>query len=57
MSNMSGRFYGIGAQLQEQEGVIKIASVIAGYPAWRSGEIETNDIIVKVAQGATCEAM
>lgn len=50
--NMSGRFYGIGAQLQEQEGVIKIASVIAGYPAWRSGEIETNDIIVKVAQGA-----
>lgn len=49
--SMSGRFYGIGAQLQEQDGVIKIASLIAGYPAWRSGEIETNDIIVKVAQG------
>lgn len=49
--NMSGRFYGIGAQLQEQEGVIKIASVMAGYPAWRSGEIEQNDVIVKVAQG------
>ncbi|MBX2932290.1 MAG: carboxy terminal-processing peptidase [Chitinophagaceae bacterium] len=49
--NMSGRFYGIGAQLQEQDGVIKIASLIAGYPAWRSGEIEPNDIIVKVAQG------
>lgn len=49
--SMSGRFYGIGAQLQEQDGVIKIASLIAGYPAWRSGEIEANDIIVKVAQG------
>ncbi|MCZ2222867.1 MAG: carboxy terminal-processing peptidase [Chitinophagales bacterium] len=49
--NMSGRFYGIGAQLQEQDGVIKIASLMAGYPAWRSGEIEPNDIIVKVAQG------
>ncbi|GMV77713.1 MAG: tail-specific protease [Chitinophagaceae bacterium] len=49
--SMSGRFYGIGAQLQEQDGIIKIASVIAGYPAWRSGEIEPNDIIVKVAQG------
>ncbi len=48
---MSGRFYGIGAQLQEQDGVIKIASLVAGYPAWRSGDIEANDIIVKVAQG------
>lgn len=48
---MSGRFFGIGAQLQESDGVIKIASVVAGYPAWRSGEISQNDIIVKVAQG------
>lgn len=52
---MSGRFYGIGAQLQEADGVIKIASVVAGYPAWRSGEIEANDIIVKVAQGKNGE--
>ncbi len=48
---MSGRFFGIGAQLQEADGVIKIASVVAGYPAWRSGEIVQNDIIVKVGQG------
>ena len=54
---MSGRFYGIGAQLQETEGVIKIASLVAGYPAWRSGEIEANDIIVKVAQSKTGEAI
>lgn len=48
---MSGRFFGIGAQLQDVDGVIKIAMVMSGYPAWRSGEIEQNDIILKVAQG------
>jgi len=48
---MSGRFYGIGAQLAEQAGVIKIASIVPGGPAWKSGEIVTNDIILKVAQG------
>lgn len=48
---MSGRFFGIGAQLGEQDGMIKIVSVMPGYPAWRSGEIEQNDIILKVAQG------
>lgn len=48
---MSGRFYGIGAQLQEQEGNIKIMSLIPGGPAWKSGEIMVNDIIVKVGQG------
>lgn len=48
---MSGRFFGIGAQLQEQDGNIKISSLIPAYPAQRSGEIDVNDIIVKVAQG------
>ena len=48
---MSGRFYGIGAQLQEQDGNIKIASLMPAYPAQRSGQIDVNDIIVKVAQG------
>ena len=43
---MSGRFFGIGAQLQDVDGVIKIAMVMSGYPAWRSGEIEQNDIIL-----------
>lgn len=49
---MSGRFYGIGAQLTEKDGVIKIESVITGSPAWKSGEVQVNDAIVKVAQGA-----
>jgi carboxyl-terminal processing protease len=48
---MSGRFYGIGAQLQEQDGNIKIATLVPSYPAQRCGELVVNDIIVKVAQG------
>jgi len=52
---MSGRFYGIGALLSEQDGVIKIASVVPGGPAWKSGEITVNDIIVKVGQGGKDE--
>jgi len=48
---MSGNFYGIGAQLREEEGNIKIVSVVPGSPAWKSGKIQANDIILKVAQG------
>ncbi|HQV55261.1 MAG TPA: carboxy terminal-processing peptidase [Chitinophagaceae bacterium] len=48
---MSGRFYGIGASLQYEEGNIKVASVLSGSPAWKSGEIQAGDVIVKVAQG------
>lgn len=49
---MSGEFFGIGAQLSEQDGAIKIVSVVTGSPAWKSGEIQVNDVILKVAQGA-----
>lgn len=49
---MSGNFFGIGAQLREEEGNIKIVSVVAGSPAWKSGQVQANDIILKVAQGA-----
>ncbi len=48
---MSGRFYGIGASLQYDEGNIKVASVLTGSPAWKSGEIQAGDLIIKVAQG------
>jgi carboxyl-terminal processing protease len=48
---MSGRFYGIGASLQYDDGNIKIASVISGSPASKSGELQPGDIIQKVAQG------
>jgi carboxyl-terminal processing protease len=48
---MSGRFYGIGASLREEDGNIKIATLLTGSPAWKSGEITAGDFIVKVAQG------
>lgn len=48
---MSGRFYGIGALLKEEDGNVKIASLVTGSPAWKSGKIQVNDIIVKVGQG------
>lgn len=49
---MSGRFYGIGAQLQDEDGNIKITSLVAGSPAWKSGELQVGDYIIKVAEGA-----
>lgn len=48
---MSGSFYGIGAQLQEDEGNIKVVAVIPGSPCWKQGELKVNDVIQKVAQG------
>ncbi len=50
--SMSGRFYGIGAQLKEDDGKIVIATLVSGGPAWKSGELKENDEIIKVAQGA-----
>ena len=52
---LSGRFFGIGALLQQEDDKVKIKTVTTGGPAWKSGEIQTNDFIVKVAQ-ATGEA-
>lgn len=49
--NISGKFYGIGAQIGEENGYLKIAAVTAGGPAWRSGEVEAGDFILKVGQG------
>lgn len=48
---MSGTFYGIGAQLMEDNGIIKIASIVTGGPAWKEGELKAGDIILKVGQG------
>lgn len=48
---MSGRFFGIGASLQYDEGNIKVSSILTGSPAYKSGELQPGDIIQKVAQG------
>ncbi len=48
---LSGSFYGIGAQLTYDEGNIKIASVLPGGPAQKSEQVEVGDAVVRVAQG------
>lgn len=48
---ISGTFYGIGAQLKDDDGKIKIASLISGGPAWKSGNIKVDDEIIKIGQG------
>jgi carboxyl-terminal processing protease len=48
---MSGTFFGIGAQLSYDDGNIKIASLVTGAPAWKSGDLQIGDIVMKVAQG------
>ncbi len=49
---MSGEFFGIGASLTEEEGNIKIATVVKGSPADKSGELQIGDLVLKVGQGA-----
>ena len=49
--SMKGSFFGIGAQLKEDDGRIKISSLISGGPAWKGGELKAEDEIIKVAQG------
>jgi len=48
---MAGKFFGIGAQLREEDDKIKIASVVTGSPSWKQGQLKANDVILKVAQG------
>lgn len=49
---ISGHFFGIGAQLKEEDNMIKIATLLPGGPAIKSEKLQVNDIILKVAQGA-----
>ena len=49
---MAGKFEGIGATLQERNGYIKVVDIIPGSACWRQGELQVNDLILKVAQGA-----
>ncbi|MFZ9718478.1 MAG: S41 family peptidase, partial [Chitinophagaceae bacterium] len=48
---MRGSFFGIGASLTEEDGNIKIATIVNGSPAWKSGELSVGDYILKVGQG------
>ncbi len=48
---LSGTFFGIGASLKDDDGNIKIATVVTGSPADKSKQVEIGDVITKVAQG------
>ncbi len=50
--DMSGHFFGIGASLRDEDGSIKITTLITGSPAWKSGQVTVGDVIQKVAQGS-----
>ena len=49
--SMSGKLEGIGAQLTQSYGEIKVAGIVPGAPSWRQKELKQGDIILKVAQG------
>ncbi len=49
--SLSGRLEGIGATLQEKDGYIKVVSIVPGSPSARQGELQVDDLILKVGQG------
>ena len=49
--SMSGKLEGIGARLQKKNDYTEISELISGGPAWRGKELESGDVILKVAQG------
>lgn len=49
--DMTGKFYGIGAIIDSENGQILIGPVASGGAAWKSGDIQEGDIILKVGQG------
>ncbi len=49
--NMAGKLEGIGARLRKKDEYTTVVELISGGPAWRGGELEVGDAILKVAQG------
>ena len=48
---ISNHFYGIGTQLQEKDGIIRIMNLEPGGPAEKSGLIIAGDMIIGVGEG------
>jgi carboxyl-terminal processing protease len=48
---ISGKLEGIGAQLRQEDGYTKVVRIVPGSASWRQGDLEVNDLIIKVAQG------
>jgi carboxyl-terminal processing protease len=49
--SMSGKLEGIGARLQKKGDFTEISELISGGPAWRGKQLESGDLVLKVAQG------
>lgn len=49
---MSGKLEGIGAQLLPKDGYIKVTRIVPGSASWKQGQLEVNDLIMKVGQGS-----
>ncbi|MBL4754805.1 MAG: carboxy terminal-processing peptidase [Flavobacteriales bacterium] len=47
---MSGQLEGIGAQLREVDGKIKVSRIVSGSASWKQGQLKAGDIIYAVAQ-------
>ncbi len=47
---MSNQLEGIGARLTTEGDYVKIVEVVPGGPAWKQGDLDPNDLILKVAQ-------
>ena len=50
--SISGKFEGIGARLQKKNDFTEITELISGGPAWRGKQLESGDVLMKVAQGS-----
>lgn len=46
----SGQLEGIGATLSPKDGYIRIVDIVPGSPAWKTGELKKEDLIMKVGQ-------
>jgi carboxyl-terminal processing protease len=49
---MSGKLEGIGARLQSDGEKTTVFEIVPGGPAWKQGDLQNKDIILKVAQGS-----
>ena len=48
---MSGKLEGIGARLQSDGEKTSVTEIVAGGPAWKQGDLQPKDVILKVGQG------
>jgi carboxyl-terminal processing protease len=47
----SGTVEGIGATLSAKDGYVRVVEIVPGSPSWKQGDLKSEDLIMKVAQG------